>query len=73
MRGGHLEPALVAVLADGEVEHLGADLAEVDDVRAGVGRAAITAAAISGEESRMSRPIAITRGSNAPTYPRARA
>ena len=39
MRGGHLEAALVAVLADREVEHLGADLAEVDDVRAGVGRA----------------------------------
>ena len=39
VRGGHLEPALVAVLADREVEHLGADLAEIDDVGAGVGRA----------------------------------
>ena len=40
VRRGHLQAALVAVLADREVEHLGADLTQVDDVRAGLGRAA---------------------------------
>ena len=60
MRGGDLEAALVAVLADGEVEHLGADLAEQHDVGARVARRRWPAAsASSGDDSRMSRPIAI--------------
>ena len=40
VRGGDDQPALVAVLADGVIEHLGADEADVVDVAAGVERAA---------------------------------
>ena len=54
-------------LADGEIEHLGADEPEVEHVGARVGGAAITAAAIAGAERRMSRPTAIRRGSNSST------
>ena len=67
MRGGDLDAALVAVLADGEVEHLGADLAQLDDVGALLGGAPAAASASSGEVRRMSWPIAIVAGSNAAT------
>ena len=39
MRRGDLDAALVPVLADREVQHLGADLAQPDDIRTLVGRA----------------------------------
>ena len=54
-------------LADREIDHLGADHAEVQHVGAGVGRAFDHGGAIVGDESRMSRPTAIRRGSNCST------
>ena len=67
VRGGDLDAAVEAVLADGEIEHLGADEPDVDDVCAGVGSALDRRLAIDGEESRMSRPTAICFGSNCST------
>ena len=67
VRGGDHDPALEPERADGEIDHLGADQPEVEDVGAGRRRAAITRPAIAGDESRMSRPTAIRRGSNCST------
>ena len=59
VRGGDHDPAVEVEVADGEIEHLRADEPDVDDVGAASAAPSITASAIDGEESRMSRPTAI--------------
>ena len=70
MRGGDHDPAFEPELVDGEVEHLGADQADVDDVGSAWSAPAITALAMAGEDRRVSRPTAMASTSKCPTNAR---
>ena len=62
-----VDAAVEPELADGEIEHLGADHADVDDVGARVGAPSITACAIEGDESAHVAPDRDPPGSNCST------
>ena len=63
VRGGDHHAAVEPELADGEIDHLGADEADVEHLRARRrSRPRSRAFAIDGDESRMSRPTAIRFG-----------
>ena len=71
VRGGDADAAVEPELADGEIDHLRADEAEVEHVRAGIGRAVDQRA----RPSRARRPACRARprsscGSNCSTYAR---
>ena len=65
--GGDRRAAVEPELADGEVEHLGADHPDVDDVGAGLAAPRDERLVHRGDERRMSRPTAIDFGSNCST------
>ncbi len=67
VRGGDADAAVEPELADGEVDHLGADQPEVEHVGARLGGAAHHRRGHRRAERRMSRPTAIRRGSNCST------